>query len=564
MQIILKRGLPKQVDSPTIPTGILFGSVESSKPIRVKLVPLIEQNSSEYWNEYQALRRALMPDSSRRILLTGATGYVGGRLLPLLEAAGYQVRCMTRRPETLGGSVAQGTEVVKGDVLDADSIGAAMKGVDMAFYFVHSMGSKSDFEAEDRLAAQSFTDAAQRAGVRRIIYLGGLGNRDKHLSKHLRSRQETGDVLRSSGVQVIELRASIVIGSGSLSFEMIRALVERLPVMICPKWVRVLAQPIAIEDVLAYLSEAIELPESISRVYEIGGPDQVSYGEIMEEYARQRGLRRLMIPIPFLTPYLSSLWLGFVTPLYARVGRKLVESLKNPTVVSSNLADTAFSVQARSLPEAITRALVNEDREVAATQWSDALSASGPEKTWGGVRFGSRLVDSRTADSRESAAAAFAAIQRIGGKTGWYYGTWLWRVRGFLDLLVGGVGIRRGRRDSVNIRVGDALDFWRVEAFEPGRLLRLRAEMTVPGRAWLEFEVSEQESGCRVRQTAIFDPVGLFGLAYWYALYPLHQFVFAGMLRNVVKAGEKFANDSSTGDSSTSSLGDESPSTLTR
>lgn len=493
--------------------------------------------------EYQPPPRATMNDSKKRILLTGATGYVGGRLLPLLESEGYQVRCMTRRPEALAANVGETTEVVKGDVLDTDSLTAVMEGVDTAFYFVHSMGSKSDFEAEDRLAAQNFTDAAQRAGVRRIIYLGGLGNRDKKLSKHLRSRQETGDVLRSSGVQVIELRASIVIGSGSLSFEMIRALVERLPVMICPKWVRVLAQPIAIEDVLAYLSEAIELPESISRIYEIGGPDQVSYGQIMQEYARQRGLRRLMIPVPLLTPYLSSLWLGFVTPLYARVGRKLVESLKNPTLVSSNLASTAFSVKPRSLSEAIARALVNEDREVAETQWSDALSASGQQKTWGGVRFGSRLVDSRTAESSASPAAAFAAIQRIGGKTGWYYGNWLWRIRGFLDLLVGGVGVRRGRRDPINIRVGDALDFWRVEGFEPGHLLRLRAEMKVPGRAWLEFEVTEHEGGSSVRQTAIFDPVGLFGLAYWYALYPLHQFVFAGMLRNVVRAGNKFDSD---------------------
>lgn len=476
-------------------------------------------------------------EARRNILLTGATGYVGGRLLLLLEAAGYRVRCMTRRPDELAGNVCETTQVVKGDVLVADSLAAAMHGVDTAFYFVHSMGSTSDFEAEDRLAADNFTKAAKQAGVKRIIYLGGLGSRDKSLSKHLRSRQETGDVLRSSGVQVIELRASIVIGSGSLSFEMIRALVERLPVMICPKWVRVLAQPIAIEDVLAYLCEAIELPEHDSKIYEIGGPDQVSYGEIMQEYARQRGLRRLMIPVPLLTPYLSSLWLGLVTPLYARIGRKLVESLKNPTLVSNNLASTSFSVRPRPLSEAIARALVNEDREYAVTRWSDALSASGQPKSWGGVRFGSRLVDSRTADSDAAPTAAFAVIQRIGGETGWYYGDWLWRVRGFLDLLVGGVGVRRGRRDPVNLRVGDAIDFWRVESFEPGRLLRLRAEMKVPGRAWLEFEVTEHESYSRVRQTAIFDPVGLFGLAYWYALYPLHQLIFAGMLRNLVNAG---------------------------
>lgn len=487
--------------------------------------------------------RPPVANNARRILLTGATGYVGGRLLPLLENKGYCVRCMTRRPDALRAHVGEKTEVVKGDVLDAESLTAAMEGVDIAFYFVHSMGSHADFEAEDRQAAQNFTDAANRAGVRRIIYLGGLGSRDKQLSKHLRSRQETGDVLRSSGVQVIELRASIVIGSGSLSFEMIRALVERLPIMICPKWVHVLAQPIAIEDVLAYLLEAIELPEGDSRIYEIGGPDQVSYGQIMQEYARQRGLRRLMIPVPLLTPYLSSLWLGLVTPLYARVGRKLVESLKNPTLVSSNLASTAFSVKPRALPEAIGRALLNEDQELAATRWFDPLSASGREKSWGGVRFGSRLVDSRTAETDAPPAIAFVPIQRIGGQTGWYFGNWLWRLRGFLDLLVGGVGVRRGRRHPVNIQVGDALDFWRVEAFEAGHRLRLRAEMKLPGRAWLEFEVTASDGGSTIRQTAIFDPVGLLGLAYWYALYPLHIVVFGGMLRNVVSAGRRVETD---------------------
>ncbi len=481
--------------------------------------------------------------AKRTILLTGATGYVGGRLLPLLQQQGYQIRCLTRRPDALQAVAGPNVEVVQGDVLAADSLAAAMSGVDTAFYCVHSMGSKADFEEEDRQAAQNFADAARCAGVRRIIYLGGLGNRDKELSKHLRSRQETGDVLRSSNVQVIELRASIIIGSGSLSFEMIRALVERLPVMICPKWVRVLAQPIAIEDVLAYLLESVELPGDGSKIFEIGGPDQVSYGQIMQEYARQRGLHRLMIPVPLLTPYLSSLWLGLVTPLYARVGRKLVESLKNSTVVSNNLANTAFTVRPRSLCAAVARALVNEDLEFAATRWSDALSSSGKPKRWGGVRFGSRLVDSRTVEVNIPAAVAFAPIQRIGGQTGWYYGNWLWRVRGFLDLLIGGVGVRRGRRDPVHVRVGDPLDFWRVEGFEQDRLLRLQAEMKVPGRAWLEFEVTGDNGRSNVRQTAIFDPVGLFGLVYWYTLYPLHQFVFAGMLRNLVKAAARIDAD---------------------
>jgi uncharacterized protein YbjT (DUF2867 family) len=475
----------------------------------------------------------------RLILLTGATGYVGGRLLSRLEGLPYSVRCMTRRPEALQSHASTDVEIVPGNALDPDSLLTALKGVDTAFYFIHSMGATRDFEEEDREAASNFGAAARAAGVRRIVYLGGLGSLDVELSKHLRSRLETGDVLRSSGVPVIEFRASIIIGSGSLSFELIRALVERLPAMVCPKWVSVLAQPIAIEDILDYLVQSIELPGTDSRIFEIGGPDQVSYGDIMREYARQRGLRRLMIPVPVLTPYLSSLWLGLVTPVYARIGKKLVESLRNPTLVLSDLAEKEFSVRPRGLHAAIERAIVNEDREIAETRWSDALSSSGELKSWGGVRFGSRLVDSRAAKVDASRAASFAPIQRIGGDTGWYFGDWLWRLRGFLDLLVGGVGVRRGRRHPVSLRVGDALDFWRVQGFEPDHLLRLRAEMKVPGRAWLEFEVTGDEETSTIRQTAVWDPVGLFGLVYWYALYPLHHLVFAEMLRNIVRAVEE-------------------------
>lgn len=476
-------------------------------------------------------------------LLTGATGYVGGRLLALLEERKLPVRCLTRRPEALRERVARTTEVVQGDVLEPATLDAALQGVDTAYYFVHSMGTSQDFEEQDRQAATNFAQAATRAGVRRIVYLGGLGNPDHDLSKHLRSRQETGDVLRAHHPQVIEFRASIVIGSGSLSFEMIRSLVERLPVMICPKWVHVKAQPIAIEDLLAYLLAALDLPGSGSHVYEIGGPDRVSYGEIMEEYAHQRGLRRRMIPVPVLTPYLSSLWLGLVTPVYARVGKKLVESLRNPTLVSSNLAMSTFQIRPRGMREAIARALVNEDREFAETRWSDAISSAGTPRSWGGERFGSRLVDSRTTTVAVPPEQAFEPIRQIGGKRGWYYADWLWSVRGFLDLLVGGVGVRRGRRDQANLRVGDALDFWRVEHYEPSHRLRLQAEMKVPGRAWLEFEVTPDKDTdgekSIIRQTAIFDPRGLSGLAYWYGIYPLHRNVFAGMLRSIAQAAEQ-------------------------
>lgn len=485
------------------------------------------------------VREHMEPRAGDLVLLTGATGYVGGRLLALLERNGVRVRCVTRRPAAIEGRTAPATQVFAGDVLDRPSLDSAMVGVDTAYYFVHSMGADRDFEEQDRIAAANFAQAAVVAGVRRIIYLGGLGNPDHTLSKHLRSRQETGDVLRAFHPQVIEFRASIVIGSGSLSFEMIRALVERLPVMICPRWVQVKAQPIAIEDLLAYLIAALKLPTSASQVYEIGGPDQVSYGQIMQEYARQRGLTRRMIPVPLLTPYLSSLWLGLVTPLYARVSRKLVESLRNPTLISNNLAEATFTVRPRSVREAIARALVNEDREFAETAWSDALSSAGAPRAWGGNRFGSRLVDSRTVTVAVPPPQAFAPIRRIGGRTGWYYGDWLWSLRGFLDLLVGGVGVRRGRRDPENLHVGDPLDFWRVEIYEPPQRLRLQAEMKLPGRAWLEFEVTPSEHGSCIRQTAIFDPLGLLGLVYWYGIFPLHQCVFAGMLRNIAHAAEQ-------------------------
>ncbi len=473
-----------------------------------------------------------------RTLLTGATGYVGGRLLVRLEAAGHRVRCLTRRPEALRGRIGATCEIVQGDVLVPGSLAGAFEGIDTAYYLVHALGSSGDFEAQDREAAGHFAEAARSEGVRRIIYLGGLGNPDEALSQHLRSRQETGAQLRAHHPQVLEFRASIVIGSGSLSFEMLRALVERLPVMICPRWVRVLAQPIAVEDLLTYLMEAAKLPDGPSRIFEIGGPDCVSYGDLMGEYARQRGLRRWMIPVPGLTPRLSSLWLGLVTPLYARVGRKLVESLRNPTVVSNELALQTFDLRPRGVAEAVARALVFEDGTFAQTRWSDALSSSGKTQAWGGVRFGSRLVDSRTVKVSVDPEAAFAPIRRIGGTTGWYYANALWSLRGFFDLLVGGVGLRRGRRNPETLQVGDALDFWRVERYEHPRLLLLQAEMKLPGRAWLEFQVEKDASGCILRQSAIFDPVGLLGLIYWYAIWPLHQAVFAGMLRHLARAAE--------------------------
>lgn len=471
-----------------------------------------------------------------KVLLTGASGYIGGRLLPLLQADGLAVRCLARRPEFLTGHVPPGTEIVQGNVLDPASLTAALEGVETAYYLIHSMGDGGNFQHQERRGAIHFAHAAKAAGVARIIYLGGLGDPEGALSPHLSSRHEVGMLLRESGAHVIELRASIVIGSGSLSFEMVRTLVERLPVMITPRWVSVLAQPIAVEDVLGYLKLARTLPTEGHRIYEIGGADRVSYGDLMREYARQRGLRRRLIRVPVLSPRLSSLWLGLITPLYARVGRKLLDSVRHPTVVRNPGALHDFPLKPMGIRTAIQRALANEDEQFARTRWSDALSSTGPEKNWGGIRFGMRLVERHALHAPYSAQAAFKPIVRIGGDTGWYYANALWRLRGFLDLLCGGVGMRRSRRDPNHLIVGDAVDFWRVEAFEPDCLLRLHAEMKLPGRAWLQFEAQPSETGCTLCQTAIFDPIGLAGLAYWYALYPFHHLIFRGMLRRIVRS----------------------------
>jgi uncharacterized protein YbjT (DUF2867 family) len=426
--------------------------------------------------------------------------------------------------------------VVEGDALDRASLDQALRGVNVAYYLVHSMGAGRAFEDQDRRAALNFGQAAKFAGVERIIYLGGLGREEEVLSPHLRSRQEVGQILRRALVPVLEFRASIVIGHGSVSFEMIRALVERLPIMITPRWVKVPAQPIAIDDVLEYLVLALDLPVSEYRVYEIGGADKMSYADIMRAYARMRGIRLRMIPVPVLTPFISSLWLGLVTPLYARIGRTLIESIVHSTVVRDPSALRTFDIRPIGVEEALRRALASEESDFAATRWSDALSSSGDLPSWGGVQFGSRLVDSRKVTVVASAADAFRPIQRIGGHTGWYAWNWLWRVRGFLDILSGGIGMRRGRRSPTDLRVGDTVDFWRVEALERNCLLRLAAEMKVPGRAWLEFEVTTEGGTATIRQTAMFDPLGLLGRAYWYALYPVHQFVFGGMLRGIARA----------------------------
>lgn len=449
-----------------------------------------------------------------RVLLTGATGYIGGLLLRRFEAHHVRVRALARDPARLG-PLAPTTEAVRGDCLDAASLDAALVGIEVAYYLVHSMAGAGDYAATDRHAAETFGRAAARAGVRRIVYLGGLTGSGGATSTHLRSRAETGEVLRASGVPVVEFRSSIVVGAGSLSFQMIEALVERLPVMICPRWVSTLTQPIAVADVIAYLAAALDAPDDVRGVTEIGGPQVLSYGEMMKEYARLRGLRRWMIEVPVLTPHLSGLWLALVTPAQARVGRALVEGLRSETVVTSSANAERFAVPATPLREAFARAI--EERAA--------------------VRL---KQDTRHVEVDATPAEAFSPIRRIGGAAGWYFGNLAWSARGALDRCVGGVGMSRGRRDAEACDVGDVIDGWRVERYEPDRLLRLAADLKMPGRGWLEFEVTPLGGGrSRIRQTATFDPRGVLGRAYWYGILPVHDVMFGGMLAAIARRANR-------------------------
>jgi lipocalin/uncharacterized protein YbjT (DUF2867 family)/ligand-binding SRPBCC domain-containing protein len=403
-----------------------------------------------------------------------------------------------------------------GDCLDEASLGQAFSGVRTAFYLVHSMDAGGDFAELDRRAAGNFGRAAAAAGVQRIIYLGGLSDDARSSSKHLKSRAETGTVLRASGVPVVEFRASIVIGAGSLSFEIVRALVERLPVMICPRWVETQAQPIAIDDVVSYLRAALDLPPGGAQVFEIGGPEVVSYGGIMRRYARLRGLRRQLLPVPLLTPRLSGMWLALVTPAQARVGRALVEGLRNTSVVRSYDARETFAIEPMPLDAALSTAI----DEAAGVHWK---------------------VDTRTVVVNVPPAQAFAPIRQIGGRTGWYYGNLLWKTRGRLDRWMGGIGMDGVRRDPLHCSVGDVIDGWTVDAYEPSGRMRLLAGMKLPGRGWLEFVVTPLDGGHRsqIRQTARFDPKGVLGRAYWYAVLPFHAVIFRGLLRRLAQRAER-------------------------
>jgi uncharacterized protein YbjT (DUF2867 family) len=476
---------------------------------------------------------------SKLILVTGATGYVGGRLVPRLLAAGYRVRCMVRDPARLQGREwLHHVEVVPGDMFQPDSLVAAMRDIWVVYYLVHSLGEGSDFWERDLVAARNCAQAARAAGVERIVYLGGLGDPQAILSPHLRSRHQTGDALREVGVPVTEFRAAVIVGSGSLSFEMIRYLTDRLPVMICPKWVFTKIQPIAIRNVLDYLVAALTCPESSGRILEIGGSDVVTYAGMMKGYAQARGLKRRLIAVPVLTPRLSSYWVHLVTPIPANIAQPLIKGLGNEVVVRDDSALRLFpEIKPLDYDTSVRLALALVGTHGTETMWSDALSSSQGSRTPTILTIREGLIRERrqqmVSASTESVYQSFASL---GGKQGWLYMDWAWQIRGMLDRLCGGVGMRRGRRDPQDLRVGDSLDFWRVEMVDPGRLIRLRAEMKVPGRAWLEFEARpEPQQKTLLLQTAFFEPKGLFGLLYWYALYPIHNLIFSGLIRQIVK-----------------------------
>jgi uncharacterized protein YbjT (DUF2867 family) len=467
------------------------------------------------------------------ILVLGATGYIGGKLVPRLLEQGHKVRCLVRDPKKISGKKWDGVEVIQGDVLRKETLSLAFKNVDLIFYLIHSMttGGK-DFDIQDRVAAMNVRAAAGETGVSRIVYLGGLGKKDEEQSPHLRSRHEVGDILRSGKALVTEFRAGVIVGSGSASFEMVHHLVNRLPLMICPRWLIIKTQPISITDVLTYLVESVKQPESVGKIIDIGGPEVLTYRQMMLTVAHELGLRRFLIQVPILTPRLSSYWVNLVTPIPAHLARILIESVRHETICENTDALKIFNFTPMKFEDAVREA-ISSIRSCGVGKIQENISVG---TNYMGIDPSHLFKDRRVSNVEVSCERIFDVVSSIGGNNGWYYANWLWKLRGIIDQQLGGVGLRRGRRHPRELAIGDTLDFWRVEDYLPNRRILLRAEMKVWGRAWLEFQTeSINSTNTKFTQTATYYPKGLMGIIYWFSIYPIHMMIFRGMSRAIAR-----------------------------
>lgn len=466
-----------------------------------------------------------------KILVTGATGYIGGRLIPKLIEKGFDVRVLVRDPRRLQGfGWETKVEICKGDLKNVDEVKRATENVDAAYFLVHAMYEGDDFAEREKKIAQNFADAAKN--IEKVIYLGGLFPKTRNVSEHLKSRAEVGEILRSNG-NVTEFRAGPIIGSGSASFEMVRYLTERLPVMITPKWVSNEVQPIAIRNIIEYLVAALKKkPLGIVEV----GANRLPFRSMIEKYAELRGLKRFLIPVPFFSPTISGWWVGLITPIPNTIAVPLIKGIVDRIVADTSKAEQEFpEIKPILYEEAVKLALSKIKEKAVETRWSGAL---GKFESYELEDKEGMFTEVRTVLTDASPHSLYRSFTNIGGETGWLTWNWAWRFRGFLDKLVGGPGLSRGRRTGSNLRVGEELDFWRVEALEQDKLMRLRAEMIVPGKAWLQFEIIPKGKQSQLVQTALYAPKGLLGLAYWYASYPAHLFLFGSMAHKIAQAAE--------------------------